>query len=557
MITRLTGIGVALVLFSVGAFADTIPGGDVSGNWYRSHSPYYIAGNITVPAGDTLTIEPAVVVNFLGTYSFTVNGWLEAVGTETDSIRFAGGGIAFTNAPDTSHLVYCSLNNSGGVVCNNSNPVISHSSITGIGGQAAIEVPSPSCPRISDCRLTGAMRGIYWTSSANATIDRCVISNTSMMGLYSMSASGTISGSTISGCHRSGVYKYSGNLTFIDCTISNNTNDIDDYGGGVHSRNGNLTFTNCTISNDSTHTGGGGGVGCRNGTATFTNCTINGNFALDLSGPPRIGGGGISLYHANAVLSHCTLFDNWAAPCGGIAIDTGSLSIDHCTIDRNVGDVTGSPGTGISIIGGGTTADITNSIVSNNHPYGGRGYGIYNQGTLTVDYSDFYGNDAGPISGNMPPGFGVLDTTNHNGDSCDVYYNIFLDPMFVDTVNRDYHLLAGSPCIDAGDPASPKDPDSTIADLGRYYFNQGSGVEVSQPLRLTPHASRLTVFPNPFASFASVPGHASERFSLYDISGRKVGVFQGDRVGEGLSAGVYFLRKADGSSQPLRIVKVR
>ena len=72
----------------------------------------------------------------------------------------------------------------------------------------------------------------------------------------------------------------------------------------------------------------------------------------------------------------------------------------------------------------------------------------------------------------MPPGWGVLDTVNCNGDSCDVYYNIFLDPMFVDTSNTDLHLLAGSPCIDAGDPTSPLDPDGTIADLGCYFFDQ-------------------------------------------------------------------------------------
>jgi len=30
-----------------------------------------------------------------------------------------------------------------------------------------------------------------------------------------------------------------------------------------------------------------------------------------------------------------------------------------------------------------------------------------------------------------------------------------------------------SPCIDAGDPTSPLDPDGTIADMGAFYYAQG------------------------------------------------------------------------------------
>ena len=63
--------------------------------------------------------------------------------------------------------------------------------------------------------------------------------------------------------------------------------------------------------------------------------------------------------------------------------------------------------------------------------------------------------------------------------------------------------------------------------------------------------------PNPFTSFATVPGHSTERFALYDISGRKIGVYQGDRIGEGLRAGAYFLRPEGGKAKPVRIVKVR
>jgi hypothetical protein len=89
--------------------------------------------------------------------------------------------------------------------------------------------------------------------------------------------------------------------------------------------------------------------------------------------------------------------------------------------------------------------------------------------------------------GNVPPGLGVLTQVNTNGDSCDVFYNIYLDPLFADFLNGDYHLSwsnwptpdsTKSPCIDAGDPLSPLDPDGTITDMGVFSFDQGVPVEL-------------------------------------------------------------------------------
>lgn len=50
--------------------------------------------------------------------------------------------------------------------------------------------------------------------------------------------------------------------------------------------------------------------------------------------------------------------------------------------------------------------------------------------------------------------------------------NIDADPLFLDPNNRDYRLTENSPCIDAGDPDSPPDPDGTRADMGAFYFHQ-------------------------------------------------------------------------------------
>jgi hypothetical protein len=36
-----------------------------------------------------------------------------------------------------------------------------------------------------------------------------------------------------------------------------------------------------------------------------------------------------------------------------------------------------------------------------------------------------------------------------------------------------------------------------------------------------------------------------------------VGVYRGDRIGEGLRAGVYFVRAEKGDGRPVRVVKVK
>jgi len=110
-------------------------------------------------------------------------------------------------------------------------------------------------------------------------------------------------------------------------------------------------------------------------------------------------------------------------------------------------------------------------------------YGIYvgNSCNPIITYSDFWNNEGGNFYG-CGEWIGVNVTTNANGDSCDAYYNIQLDPLFVDPLNGDYHLSwdnfpitdsTMSPCIDAGDPSSPLDPDGSIADMGAIYYAQG------------------------------------------------------------------------------------
>lgn len=72
------------------ASAQTIISGPTiaGGTWSPSGNPYYVTGNCTINSGQTLTIQPGVVVDIAAGVSFTVNGNIQAVGTPSQRITF-------------------------------------------------------------------------------------------------------------------------------------------------------------------------------------------------------------------------------------------------------------------------------------------------------------------------------------------------------------------------------------------------------------------------------------------------------------------------------------
>ncbi|NOR18378.1 hypothetical protein GQ543_11815, partial [candidate division WOR-3 bacterium] len=67
----------------------------------------------------------------------------------------------------------------------------------------------------------------------------------------------------------------------------------------------------------------------------------------------------------------------------------------------------------------------------------------------------------------------------------------------------------------------------------------------------------LQVLPNPFVCSACVPGYEQEYFVLWNISGTRVGTYQGNCIGTDLASGIYFLRPVDSSEKPIQIIKLR
>ena len=72
-----------------------------------------------------------------------------------------------------------------------------------------------------------------------------------------------------------------------------------------------------------------------------------------------------------------------------------------------------------------------------------------NYPNIEISYNNIWNNQTN-LTTNIP-GLGQIVTTNNNGDPSDPYFNIFLDPLFVDITNFDFHVYESSPVIDAGD----------------------------------------------------------------------------------------------------------
>jgi len=232
-----------LIAISTGIFAQTEVHENQSGTWTKANSPYQVIGEITVPAGEVLTIEAGVEVNFQGNYKFNVIGNLQAIGTEADSIFFttddtdtgwSGIRVNVTNSDDIIALSYCKIEY----------------------GKANGEGPD------------GQGGGLALLAS-NALVSNCVFAYNE--AVFDKKGTG-------GAVYASGTGKENETLTVFDnCKFI--ANNCDGEGGAIKLVNDNSSkIVNCEfIENRSIH-GGGGAISCYSVVDTkITNCLIANN----------------------------------------------------------------------------------------------------------------------------------------------------------------------------------------------------------------------------------------------------------------------------------------
>ncbi len=241
------------------------------------------------------------------------------------------------------------------------------------------------------------------------------------------------------------------------------------------------------------------------------------------------------------------IYRNQTLDAGGGVMAKGDchVTLTNNTIVYNTASFNG----GISTHGEGGAAIISgeNNIIFFNTAYQHKQYGaVYGGGDITLSYTCI-------------------------GQEIDGEGNIFVDPLFVNSDLNNFSLQSGSPCIDAGDPSSPYDPDNTIADMGAIYHSSLSIDNNSNGIK----RDYLKIYPNPFNPTTKIElnikhssGIALNIFNLVgqkiktfniDDSGRNIVIWNGkDDFGKKVASGIYFVNlKSENKSFTKKILLLK
>ncbi|MBN1817241.1 MAG: hypothetical protein JW828_07750 [Sedimentisphaerales bacterium] len=325
-------------------------------------------------------------------------------------------------------------------------------------------------------------------------------------GVYIESASPTLIDCTITGnvafvyngpaAMGGGMYCLDGDPTLIRCSFLRNVADdfdSDAFGAGMANEDSSPTFIGCLFDHNRTYNWGGGMANSGDCHIQLRDCVFSDNFS-------QYGGGGIWDNGAGGDLEGCVFRRNVSMAGGGmfLAMESFPWRISHSVFSENQAEWAG----GLDIEA--ADVQISHCTIAYNHALDQWGGLMDHSGAARFTSSIFWGNTCdntdiewaqiGRNDGNTR--FDYCCVQGWTGQFTGVG-TIDVDPLFVDPVAGDYYLRsqAGrwdpqakawvqdavtSPCIDAGDPASPimhePFPNGGIVNRGAY----GGTVEASK-----------------------------------------------------------------------------
>ena len=424
---------------------------------------------ITLTFGE-LPVTDSLTVQGTGATNLTISGnnasrifYLDD-GSDTNHLAVELLGMTLTSGHVTDE---------GGAILSRESLTVRNSVITGnmasSGGGLQIQVLSGAATTIEDSDV----------STNTASLD-----GGAMKVLTNSTGTLTIRGSNISGNSAEldgggivAITYESGSFAIQNSTISGNSAGFRGGGVSVRTYGGTTRIEGSTVSGNFTLNsgdGGGGGIYSRNlGATTIANSTVSGNTA-------GFDGGGIySRSYGSMTVQNSTLSGNHAHREGGgfwsTNTDTDTVTVQNSTLTGNVADVdsTGVGGGGgiRSSVG---VVELLNSIVAENIDNSGTAADVF--GDVAAAYTlvgDNLGSGLIEAPVGSPDGAGNLIGGPTSGT---------IDPLLEALANNGgptstHALLAGSPAIDAGDPAfvGPPDYDQRGAPFARL---QDSGVGV-------------------------------------------------------------------------------
>ncbi len=363
--------------------------------------------------------------------------------------------------------------------------------------------------------------GIGVANGADVRVVRTVVQEAETYavggGLYVSGSNAIVEDSQFSGCRTSpwgqggAVCAHGATLNLVRTVLEMSSSS---RGGGLCATNSNVRLDTCLVSScsDNSGYGFGGGISVEGGSLDLSRSVIEGCFAA-VAGAIDAGGA--------LTLRDSLLLDNSAEYAGALNLDDATASIERTEFVANSGWFS-SRGAALHIWPT-ASASFEACRFSGNQCFnpgdvfradGGasfRGCEFWDnelgeQGSLirgaSLERCTFARNEPVPIT----PGALVLLAANSTLSECvlwenpsctqdlpsctlrycDVEFavagvgNFSSPPLLRDAPNGDLRLLAGSPCIDAGDPLSAPDLDGTRADVGAHSFYSDYG---DAPLR--------------------------------------------------------------------------
>jgi hypothetical protein len=444
-------------------YAQTEFEGEVSGEWNTDGSPYIQVGNATVPADESLTILPGVEV-FLGEdLTLTCNGHITAQGTEDDTIYFHGpdgmvsGSFILNTGEDTIRFQYCRFDSL----------------------EDAIWMQADTYLQVRNC--------FFWENFF-AIEGQCIWVDVTHSTFIAQRQNGKV----LLGRDRRGGYYDGAVANFTDNLLQGRIEvefhcqsalvehnealflivDDDEY-------NPYFTFfecRNCECSNNQNF-----GISTFNQNRALNSVLIENNESNSFIGL-RYPGNARVIVQNNRCSSITFRNARNAEAIGNLTNGIGIHDGSRIVLTRNFGDIALSGDDNVVEVNNCTMVRVRRLIdppigvihLTDGDQYHGNRVTLRNNIIFGRQNCSFAVDEGIAVEGD---GYNCIwGVPTAYADREDLLPNDLIEyPNFRGGYNFDCRLRADSPCIDAGDPDSPRDPDGTGADIGCFYFDQEHG----------------------------------------------------------------------------------